>query len=871
MNRRVKLGQILLVSTILASLMLTFITSPAMAAGNGTTVGDLELAATFECISVYSNFSDDDNSNNQTTVEYREADGSWKPAHPLVVDRRQEIYDRWWFGRDGQEGPNPFANQWRGSIIGLEPGTEYEVRVTYTDPDGIAGTDSVVGSIRTRDEDIPLGTGNTYYVATDGDDANPGTEAEPFGTIQHAADIVAAGDTVYIKGGTYVPELTEYRGSANHGIIITTSGTPDNYITFQNYNGEEVIIEGNDIAAALIAIDMASYVRIRGLTIQNAYYAGIKLTHEANYNIIESCVFHNCGHANPHAAIEINLGAANTLIQYNHFDNHNNDYGDNRHRANGVCLGFWQGYSDDHGGPGPGTVIRYNTFDGTADRGLGDAVGGQRNDDIRDGLFKDADCYGNYVVNTNSEGIEVEGGDINVRVWDNWIQSTYTSGVGFAPVKIGPLYVFRNTNFDPVERQEIAIKCGWGKDYGGRAYVYHNTFWLTRSSRYGISDWGGGGGVSNHVYRNNIVVCAKWPINLGQGPVHDFDMDYDCLFDFNSDIAQFRFNDVYYDGLPELQTGTGQEMYGISSEPLFTDPDNNDLTLQEDSPCIDAGEIIVGFNDPDGPYPYVGSAPDVGCFEYPSYYLSLNVTPPGLLTMGGAGWYAAGTKVTTETSPETIPTGSGTRYVFMTWLVDDIERVGNPISVTMDSPHRVAAHYKTQHYLAAESEYGELQETGWYDDATLVTTGTASELVMSGNDTRYVFITWLVDDVEKVENPITVIMETPHRATASYKTQYYLAVESEYGEPEGAGWYDSGSAAIVSVPNVKGLIIQHFFTGWSGDVTKTAPVANITMNKPLTIVANWRTDYSRLYLLAGVIVILAGFTSLMLVKRKNRA
>jgi len=50
----------------------------------------------------------------------------------------------------------------------------------------------------------PAGCGNTgsgvcYHVATTGDDANPGTAALPFKTIQHAADIVNPGDGVLAK------------------------------------------------------------------------------------------------------------------------------------------------------------------------------------------------------------------------------------------------------------------------------------------------------------------------------------------------------------------------------------------------------------------------------------------------------------------------------------------------------------------------------------------------------------------------------------------------------------------------------------------------------------------------------------------------
>src|SRR3989442_10249602 len=49
----------------------------------------------------------------------------------------------------------------------------------------------------------PAGCGNTspgvcYYVATSGNDANPGTAAQPFATIQHAADIVNPGDGVLV-------------------------------------------------------------------------------------------------------------------------------------------------------------------------------------------------------------------------------------------------------------------------------------------------------------------------------------------------------------------------------------------------------------------------------------------------------------------------------------------------------------------------------------------------------------------------------------------------------------------------------------------------------------------------------------------------
>ena len=44
-------------------------------------------------------------------------------------------------------------------------------------------------------------SGKSYYVATTGDDSNPGTKDRPFRTIQKAVGAVKPGDTVRIKAG----------------------------------------------------------------------------------------------------------------------------------------------------------------------------------------------------------------------------------------------------------------------------------------------------------------------------------------------------------------------------------------------------------------------------------------------------------------------------------------------------------------------------------------------------------------------------------------------------------------------------------------------------------------------------------------------
>jgi hypothetical protein len=74
-----------------------------------------------------------------------------------------------------------------------------------------------------------------FYVAPDGDDANPGTKAKPFATIQKAADAMKAGDTCFVRAGTYAETVRPAR-----------SGKPDAPIVFRNWPGERPKIVGTD-------------------------------------------------------------------------------------------------------------------------------------------------------------------------------------------------------------------------------------------------------------------------------------------------------------------------------------------------------------------------------------------------------------------------------------------------------------------------------------------------------------------------------------------------------------------------------------------------------------------------------------------------
>ncbi|WFE92919.1 LamG-like jellyroll fold domain-containing protein [Micromonospora sp. WMMD987] len=75
-------------------------------------------------------------------------------------------------------------------------------------------------------------------VATDGDDADPGTLDRPLRTIQRAHDLAQPGTTIAVRGGTYAPTST---------IKILKDGTSYHPITLTNYQGEKVVIDGENM------------------------------------------------------------------------------------------------------------------------------------------------------------------------------------------------------------------------------------------------------------------------------------------------------------------------------------------------------------------------------------------------------------------------------------------------------------------------------------------------------------------------------------------------------------------------------------------------------------------------------------------------
>jgi hypothetical protein len=128
----------------------------------------------------------------------------------------------------------------------------------------------------TADEASASAAATTLVVATNGSDSAPGTITQPLRTVQRAVDLAKPGDTIAVRGGTYA--LTD-------NITITTSGTSSQPIALGAYQGERVVIDGEQLPASHTPVggsipraergaihQEASYWRISDLEIVNGPY-----------------------------------------------------------------------------------------------------------------------------------------------------------------------------------------------------------------------------------------------------------------------------------------------------------------------------------------------------------------------------------------------------------------------------------------------------------------------------------------------------------------------------------------------------------------------------------------------------------------------
>ncbi|MDZ4200410.1 MAG: right-handed parallel beta-helix repeat-containing protein [Kiritimatiellia bacterium] len=507
--------------------------------------------STFECIGLY--WAPDDTAGGDAQVRYRQpGEDVWRKGLPL-----------WYAAMDGE---------YRGSLVGLQPGTTYEIELTLSSGSKASLTTS------TRDERLPIGK------------------------------------TTHLPGG-----------EMDQPLRITESGTADAWHLVTPTPGTKTTIDVFNLHDSCIEVT-ADYVIIRGLELKNAGRHAV-LIHEGVQNVVvEDCrmtrwgrvggarvwgVFHGSD-----SAIYARTGAGGLVLQRNlieHPRSGSNDWESGHPDGpQGITL------NDSSGG----NVIRYNTIRSTEHHGYNDGIGGGSNFSFAGSPNRDSDIYGNIITHCWDDAIESEGANMNVRIWGNYIDKTFTF-IATAGTSKGPLYIFRNVfGSSRITQQDpsggILIKTAGpgrtlpfdGKEVPGdwgRRYIFHNT----ALQPHGALDVFSGHGVCDAIVLNNIfrVRGRVFPSGSGDGPPNDFRNNLTrgylgggfvrAMFMPSDRLEWFLASTV-----PVIEWGRVE--YSRSGKDFaITDP-----VVQAPNPAIHGGVQIDGFNDG-----YQGMAPDIGAFE----------------------------------------------------------------------------------------------------------------------------------------------------------------------------------------------------------------------------------------------------------------
>jgi hypothetical protein len=587
---------------------------------------------TLICLGFQWDISGDDNRNASVEVSYRAADTSaWKEALPLLRIGGERIF------RAPYTVPDGFA----GSILDLEPGTDYEIRLTMKDPDGVSGQAVQTSKVRTRSEPREAPGGRVLHVYPPnwrGEKQQPaytGLMAAYAGAGTGDWNVVyqrkvQPGDVILVHAGLYKGDRMNYVDSLSTTFdgtyLLTAKGTPDQPIVIRAAGDGEVIFDG-DGAFRLFDVMAADNHIFDGLTIRNtevAFWAGVKDVAGAKGLTVRNCRIEDVG-------IGINAqysGNADFYIADNVFlgrlDHYRvlgwaspGAYGAHRMESYYAVKVY-----------GSGHVVAYNRIAYFHD-GLSVCThGAPEANDGRTGVA--IDFYNNDIHVTGDDIIEADGGVHNIRVMRNRGFNAAHTGLSAQPIFGGPAYYIRNIIYNT----PVALK--FNNPAG--VIVYHNTI---------IAENRTAQQVSNAHFRNNLFLGTNVQggiANLG-GPTSYSTYDYDGFRPNPAAATQYQWTSPkpgelrsYESGqsvtqrfktLAELAAASGQETHGIEVDydifenvgPPNPPPNSSvpgkvydaadlDFRLKAGSKAVDTGVRLPNINDD-----FAGRAPDRGAYE----------------------------------------------------------------------------------------------------------------------------------------------------------------------------------------------------------------------------------------------------------------
>lgn len=623
------------------SLLLLLLSVPALLAQNATQAGRFTVEhPTLLNLGFEWSIQGDANRNATVSVEFRPAgETAWRKALPLVRIGGENVYRR----RENLDYtvPDGFA----GSILNLQPGTEYECRFQLTDPDGASGETTHTVKVRTRSEPQPSTAGRTLHVYPAD---YPGVKQEPSftGILQayYGAGLgdwnvvwerrAQPGDTLLVHAGLYKPERLNYvdpmMAPFDGTMLLTLKGTPEKPITIKSAGDGEVIFDG-DGNYRLFDVMASRHHIFDGLTFRNtdvALFAGQKEVLGAVGLTVKNCRFENVGFAvwtefagssDFYIADNLILGREDRmrLIGWTYPNARSaGDYGSHGLKSYYAIKVY-----------GPGHVIAHNAIAYFHDA-IGISTYGTPETDP-DRRASSIDIYANDIHMSNDDFIETDGGVHNVRVFQNRGINAAQGGYSSQPVFGGPVYFYRNLLYNVPSG--VAFKFS-AKPAG--LYVFHNTIIGEQTVR---------DPSSNMHFRNNLFLGRDTPnrgIMTWANATDMYSSDYNGFRPNRGVAAQYAWlapapgQRAYepkptdwktFGTLAELRAATGQEQHGLEVDfdifehlarpnpatrhAVYHSMDLN-FRLKPGGKAIDAGIPIPTVNDG-----FTGKAPDLGALE----------------------------------------------------------------------------------------------------------------------------------------------------------------------------------------------------------------------------------------------------------------
>ncbi len=419
----------------------------------------------------------------------------------------------------------------------------------------------------------------TYYVGGSGaSNGNSGSAANPWATLQFAADSIAAGDIVMVRAGNY------------QGFHLTTSGTQGNRIAFQGEPGA-IINQVNPVTPDGINLELVSYITIEGFTLigtgnDATSRAGIRLVGEgfANAAAFSQGVIIRHNTARDWGKWGILTGFADdVLIEFNTTENSFDEHG------------IYVSNSGDR------PIIRHNRIVNNNANGIhlnGDLNTGNTALPEVDGIISDALIDSNIIIGNGvggGSGINGDGAQ-NAQIQNNVLLDNHASGISLYQID------------------------GGGPSVNG--VIVNNTIINANDARWVINlqDGASGATIFNNILFNLNISTFRGSILADDGSDVGLNSDFNLLdprFQTDDNFAAFDLSswqglgfDLNSQALTEPQLTT-----------LFTNLASQDVTLATGSAAVDFGVAMLGGEsaphvDRQGTLRPQGASPDVGAFEF---------------------------------------------------------------------------------------------------------------------------------------------------------------------------------------------------------------------------------------------------------------